>query len=79
MCKITDIKTGIKSLDFTSRRGKVIIYLTDGREVIVPISFFPDIKKLSLKERNNWVILDEQFFTFATLSKIFSIKDIMVL
>lgn len=79
MCKITDIKTGIKNLDFTSRRGKVIIYLTDGREVIVPISFFPDIKKLSLKERNNWVILDEQFFTFATLSKIFSIKDIMVL
>ena len=79
MCKITDIKTGIKNLDFTSRRGKVIIYLTDGREVIVPISFFPDIKKLSLKDRNNWIILDEQFFTFATLSKIFSIKDIMVL
>ena len=79
MCKITDIKTGIKKLDFAARRGKMTVYLTDGREVIVPLSFFPEIKKLSLKERNNWIILDDQFFTFTTLSKIFSIKDIMTL
>ena len=51
MCKITDIKTGIKKLDFAARRGKMTVYLTDGREVIVPLSFFPEIKKLSLKER----------------------------
>ena len=38
-----------------------------------------EIKKLSLKDRNDWIILDEQFFTFTKLSKIFSIKDLMVL
>ena len=79
MCKITDIKTGIKKLDFVAHRGRMTVYLTDGREVIVPLSFFPEIKKLPLKERNNWIILDDQFFTFTTLSKIFSIKDIMTL
>ena len=79
MCKITDIKTGIKKLDFLSRRGKMTVYLTDGRELTVTLAFYPEIKKLSLKDRNDWIILDEQFFTFTKLSKIFSIKDLMVL
>jgi len=54
-------------------------YLTDGREIIVPLSFFPDIKRLSLKEREEWMILDDQFFTFGRLSKIYSVKDLMLL
>ncbi len=33
-------------------------YLTDGREIIVPLSFFPDIKQLSVKEREGWMILE---------------------
>lgn len=77
MCKNPDIKVGIKSLDFMRYRGKLSARLTDGREIIVPISFFPDIKKLSLNERNEWMILDDQFFTFLHLSKVYSIKDLM--
>lgn len=77
MCKNPDIKVGIKSLDFMRHRGKLSARLTDGREIIVPISFFPDIKKLSLNERNEWMILDDQFFTFLHLSKVYSIKDLM--
>ena len=38
-----------------------------------------DIKKLTLKERASWIILDDQFFTFANLSKVYSIEDIMKL
>ena len=52
------------------------VKLTDGREMIVPLSMFPDIKKLPLKERNDWMILDDQFFTFSHLSKVYSIEDI---
>ena len=76
MCKMENITLGIKKLDFT-RRGKMIVLFTDGRELIVPISFFPDIKELSVKERNKWMILDDQFFTFESMSKVYSISDLL--
>lgn len=76
---MTDVNVGIKKLDFTGLRGKMAVYLTDGREIIVPLSFFPDIKQLSLKEREKWMILDDQFFSFDRLSKVYSIKDLMSL
>ncbi len=79
MCKIANTKVGIKKLDFTEHRGKMNVYLTDGREIIVPLTLYPDIRKLTLKQRSNWIILDEQFFTFESLSKVFSITDIMKL
>ena len=79
MCKNSNISIGIKKLDFTTYRGKMLVYLTDGRQVIVPLSFFPDIKKLTLEERASWIILDDQFFTFANLSKVYSIEDVMKL
>lgn len=76
---MTDVNIGIKRLDFTGQRGKMAVYLTDGREIIVPLSFFPDIKQLSVKEREKWMILDDQFFSFDRLSKVYSIKDVMKL
>lgn len=79
MCKIKTINTGIKDLNFTNRRGKMEVYLTDGREIIIPLSFFPEIKKLPLKKRKEWMVLDDQFFTFSGLSKVYSITDIVKL
>ncbi|MCM1355747.1 MAG: DUF2442 domain-containing protein [Staphylococcus sp.] len=76
MCRIQNINIGIKSLDFVSRRGKMAVKLSDGREMIVPLSMFPDIKKLSVKDRQDWMVLDDQFFTFTHLSKVFSIQDL---
>ncbi len=77
MCKNIKINTGIKKFDFVTYRGKMLVYLTDGRQILVPLSFFPEIKKLSVKDRSDWIILDEQFFTFTRLSKVYSIEDIM--
>lgn len=77
MCKNIEIKTGIKKLDFVSHRGKMVVYLTDGRQVLVPLSFFPDVKRLSVKDRSDWIILDDQFFTFAKLSRVYSIEEVM--
>ena len=53
---------------------------TDGQVVGTDqftVFIFPDIKLLSVKDRSDWVILDDQFFTFARLSKIYSIEEIM--
>ena len=32
MCKMKDVNVGIKKLDFTGHRGKMAVYLTDGRD-----------------------------------------------
>jgi hypothetical protein len=52
-------------------------YLTDGRIVIVPVSMFPEIKRLSLAQREDYMIMDDQYFSFDAISKIYSVKDIM--
>ena len=77
MCKYKDTNLGIKKLDFRKKRGAMAVYLTDGREVIVPISMFPDIKQLTLKQREEWMIMDDQYFSFEAMSKIYSVKDVL--
>ncbi|MDE6336041.1 MAG: DUF2442 domain-containing protein [Muribaculaceae bacterium] len=77
MCKDNKINIGIKKLNFTKVKGKMIVYLTDGRELVVPVSFFPDIKKLPIEKREEWMILDDQFFTFSHLSTVYSLSDLM--
>lgn len=77
MCKIPNVNIGIKDMDFTTRRGMFIVLLTDGREIAVPVSMFPDIKQMSLKERNEWMILDDQYFTFEHMSRVYSVLDIL--
>lgn len=77
MCKFKDTDLGIKKLDFGVKRGAMAVYLTDGREVIVPVSMFPDIKRLTMAQREDYMIMDNQYFSFEALSKIYSIKDVL--
>ena len=77
MCRFKDTDLGIKKLDFGVKRGAMAVYLTDGREVIVPVSMFPDIKRLTMAQREDYMIMDNQYFSFESLSKIYSVKDIL--
>lgn len=77
MCNYKDTTLGIKKLDFGIKRGVMAVYLTDGRVVLVPLSMFPDIKRLSTTQRNDWMIMDDQYFTFENTSKIYSVKDVL--
>ncbi len=77
MCKFKDTTLGIKKLDFGLKRGAMAVFLTDGRVVIVPISMFPDIKRLTKAQREDYMIMDDQYFSFEHLSKIFSVKDVL--
>lgn len=67
----------LKKLDFNVKRGTMAAFLTDGREVIVPVKMFPEIKNLSKKQREDYMIMDDQYFSFEAISKIFSVKDIL--
>lgn len=77
MCKYKDTNLGIKKLNFGMKRGAMAVFLTDGRVVIVPVSMFPDIKRLSRSQREDYMIMDDQYFSFDALSKIYSVKDVL--
>ena len=77
MCKFKNTNLGIKKLDFRIKRGAMAVYLTDGREVIVPISMFPEIKRLSRAQREDYMIMGDQYFSFEALSTIYSVKDVL--
>lgn len=77
MCRFKDMNLGIKKLGFGEKRGMMTVYLSDGREVLVPVRLFPEIKKLRKSQREDYMIMDGQFFSFEAISKIFSIKDVL--
>ena len=51
-----NVTPSIKSLSFP-KRGKFQVDLKDGRSIIMPISAFPCMKKVSVKERGNWYLM----------------------
>ena len=75
MCKFKDTNLGIKKLDFKVKRAAMAAYLTDGREIIVPVSMFPDIKQ-AVRRMDDYG-RDDQYFSFEALSRIYSVKDLM--
>ena len=77
MCKMKNVTIGTKDLDFKTYRGKMLVRLTDGRVIIIPISFFPDIKQMPVKEREKWMVLDDQYFTFENMTRVYSILDLL--
>lgn len=77
MCKYKDTTLEIKKLDFNVKRGAMAVFLTDGREVIVPVKMFPEMKNMSKKQREDYMIMDDQYFSFDAISKIFSVNDIL--
>ncbi len=77
MCKMKDVNVGIKDLNFSYRRGKILVRLTDGREILIPVSFFPDIQQMPVKEREKWMVLDDQYFTFENMTRVYSVLDLL--
>ncbi len=51
-----DITPQIKSVSFP-QRGKWQVDLVDGRSIIMPISAFPCLKRVSTQERKNWYLI----------------------
>lgn len=46
----------IKRLSFP-QRGKFQVDLYDGRSIVMPISAFPSLKRVPVKERNKWYLM----------------------
>ena len=70
-----DIVPQIKNVSFPLR-GKMQVDLEDGRSILVDVAKFPSIKKLSLKDRQNWYKIDNGF-SFEKCSEVIHIEQIL--
>ena len=73
---ILEIKPEIKNVTF-KYRGKVNIYLKDGREIILPLLYFPSIKKLSVTQRKKWYVIDNELLSFDDSNEYIHIEQIL--
>jgi len=46
----------IKSVEFPAR-GKFQVNLEDGRSIVMPVSAFPCLKKVPVKQRKEWYLM----------------------
>lgn len=65
----------IKSLSFP-KRGKFQVDLHDGRSIIMPISAFPSMKKVPMKERPHWYLIGGGV-TWDSCSEVIHIEQIL--
>jgi hypothetical protein len=55
--------------------GKITIKLEDGRILITPLKYFPEIQKLSLEKRKKCTIVDDRTILFAYSDLIYHLED----
>jgi hypothetical protein len=54
----------------------VRVSLTDGRIIIMLVSAFPGIKKLSLRQRKNWYLFGNGF-SFVDCNEVYRTKQVL--
>ena len=69
------VKPKIKAISFP-KRGKFEVTLQDGRSITTPISAFPSMKKVPVKERNNWYLMGGGF-TWDSCPEVIHIEQIL--
>jgi hypothetical protein len=55
--------------------GKITIKLEDGRILITPLKYFPEIQKLSLYKRKKCTIVDDRTILFAYSDAVYHLED----
>ena len=66
--------TQLEKISF--ERGSIIVILSDKRKIIVPISFFPSIKRLSMKQRKKWFLFGNGF-SFEDSNEVYHLEQIL--
>jgi hypothetical protein len=55
--------------------GKITIKLEDGRILITPLKYFPELKKLSPEKRKKYTIVDDRTILFAFSDSLYHLED----
>lgn len=70
-----NVEPKIKSLSFP-KRGMFQVELEDGRTIIMPVSAFPSMKKVPVKEREHWYLIGGGF-TWDSCPEVIHIEQIL--
>ena len=71
-----DTKIAIEKINFDIA-GKISLKLEDGRVIIVPLKYFPEIQKLSVEKRKKYTIVDDRTVLFAHSDNVYHLEDFM--
>lgn len=55
--------------------GKISICLIDGRELIVPLKYFPDLKRMTVEKRKKYTIVDDRTILFSHSNAVYHLED----
>jgi len=69
-------KIAIEKINFDIA-GKISLKLEDGRVIIVPLKYFPEIQKLSVEKRKKYTIVDDRTVLFAHSDNVYHLEDFM--
>jgi hypothetical protein len=67
-------KMCIEKVDFDIP-GKMSVKLEDGRVFIIPLKYFPDIKKLPVEKRKKYTIVDDRTVLFLFSNNVYHLED----
>ena len=71
---LKNTKICIEKLNFDSV-GKISLKLEDGRVIIVPLKYFPDIQKLPVEKRKKYTIVNDRTILFAYSDSVYHLED----
>ena len=69
-------KMAIEKINFDIAE-KISLKLDDGRVIIVPLKYFPEIQKLSVDKRKKYIIVDDRTVLFAHSNNVYHLEDFM--
>jgi hypothetical protein len=55
--------------------GKISLKLEDGRLIIIPLKYFPELQKLPLEKRKKYTIVDDRTVLFSYSDSIYHLED----
>ncbi len=55
--------------------GKITLKLEDGRIIITPLKYFPEIQKLSVDRRKKYTIVDDRTILFSYSNSVYHLED----
>jgi hypothetical protein len=57
--------------------GKISLKLEDGRVIIVPLKYFPDLQRLSVEKRKKYTIVDDRTVLLSFSNSVYHLEDFM--
>jgi hypothetical protein len=55
--------------------GKITLKMQDGRMIISPLKYFPDIQKMSVDKRKKNTIVDDRTILFSYSDAVYHLED----